>query len=247
MTTTVAIPAPELWNRIRIKGRLKLETPMTVGDGTTRPGEKNEDGTMSQVARIALTPDGKAMIPGSSLKGVLRAYLGNRGISKNVVDRLFGKPSLPKDASGQSPDSGRGGSLEFGFAYSKRCFTSEQLNDTIEQSVAIDRVTRTASDRQLFACETVPAGTEFDIELLGFQISATEIGAILFGLEGFNDTRIRSGSDPEPRTTMAVQPGSRLRHRACPTKRFSRGWGRVNPWRIIGKSRYRWMWLRCPI
>lgn len=188
MTVTPDKPAAK-WKRVRIRGILELKTPLTIGDGTTRPGEKNDAGETSQVARIARASDHKPMIPGPSLKGVLRAYLRDHGVASSLLDSLFGRRSAQKVSSQPSTDSGCGGCVEFGYSYSKLALSTSDLDRSVVQAVAIDRVTRTASDRQLFAFETVPATTRFDVELLGFQMSDEEVAALLFALEGFNDPR----------------------------------------------------------
>ena len=194
-TATAAITTP--WNRVRVTGTLTLMTPLTLGDGTTRPGEKNDKGETPQVARVARAPDGRALIPGSSLKGVLSSYLREHNVADGIRETMFGRFAKPRDdATGKSSDSGRGGCVEFGFSYSQTTFTAKGMDEAVEQSVAIDRVTRTAADRQLFAYETVPAGTTFDVELLGFQMTADDLAALLLALNGFSDATspVRLGS-----------------------------------------------------
>lgn len=68
-------------NRWRIQGKLKTQSPLHLGDGgsVTVPGvvAKTNDGTVKDVLvnSVAKDAQGRAYIPGSSLKGALRSYL----------------------------------------------------------------------------------------------------------------------------------------------------------------------------
>ena len=82
-------------NRWRIDGTLTTRTALHVGSGdtTTRndlvvPGQENDD---IQIAAVATGYDQRAYIPGKSLKGVLRAWLDQRGIEPERIEQ--GAPS----------------------------------------------------------------------------------------------------------------------------------------------------------
>ena len=176
------------WKRCRVTGTLTLTDPLCLGDGTSRVGSKNEDGDVSQVACVARSANGRAMIPGSSLKGVLSEYLRRHNVCKETRKRLFGLSSERKDdVTGKSPNSGQGGSVEFGFAYSDYVVPIDRVNERVEQAIAIDRVTRAVADRQLFAHDIVPVGTKFDVELIGHDLTDDDLAALVFALEGFRD------------------------------------------------------------
>ncbi|MCA9155732.1 MAG: hypothetical protein KDA38_13130 [Planctomycetales bacterium] len=169
---------------------------MALHDGDVlRSERKDEDGQYATIATVARAANGAAMIPGSSMKGAIRAWLERHEIDARLIEGVFGREAKPKRAGSHTTDQGQGGKFEFGFGYSPAGTT---LDD--EQSVAIDRVTRAASDRLLFARQVVPSGTVFEVEVLGFQVSEAELAALLVGFEAFNepandsDERVRLGS-----------------------------------------------------
>ena len=175
--------------RVRVHGQLRLESPLALHDGDVlRSERKDEDGQYAAIATVARAANGAAMIPGSSLKGALRAWLERHEIDARLVEGAFGREAKPKRAGAHTTDQGQGGKFEFGFSYSS---VDTTLDD--EQSVAIDRVTRAASDRLLFARQVVPSGTVFKVEVLGFQLSAAELAALLVGFEAFNKPADESG------------------------------------------------------
>lgn len=165
-------------SRVRITGKLTLRSPLALCDGRVEGGDAEGDGGVATVMRTA---DGCAVIPGSSLKGVLREYMRSCGAKPAVIDGLLGRESAEKGAAGRSADSGQGGKVEFGF-----CYSAPNIGLAEEQSVAIDRITRAAADRQLFARQVVPAGAVFDVELLGFGLGRDELAVLLEALRGFD-------------------------------------------------------------
>lgn len=190
MTDSTQDALLDAWLRVRIQGTLTLRTPLVLKNGAARAGHKLKDGTIPEVMEVLRTRDGRAAIPGSSLKGVLRSEierLGGAFASEAVLDVLFGRRSAEKADGEGAPDQGRGGSVEFGFALSKEKLVDP--DDAIEHVVAIDRVRHAAADRLLFATETIPTGTVFDVCLTGYGLSREHVTVLLSTLERFNDTR----------------------------------------------------------
>jgi len=125
-----------------VTGTLVLETPTHLGNG-------DADGLLDMP--LILDPlEGKALLTGTSIAGVLRAYL--REYSLLLAQQLFGQAS--GDDNVQSPlivDDALGSEPDF------------ELRD----GVAIDPATRTAEARKKFDIELLAAGTEF---LLSFEL-----------------------------------------------------------------------------
>ena len=132
---------------IRFSGRLVLESDLHVGNGDV-------DGNRAMFARDA---GGRPVIPGSTLKGALRACLDSK-----TADKLFG--TAKDDGTGSMgrvifyaaelrPDSVNPGDLPAGGD-----------GVAIATHVAIDRAHGGAEDRKLFQLEIVPAGASFDFD-----------------------------------------------------------------------------------
>ena len=87
-----------------IVGTLTTRSPLRIGDGGTCENRvpKPKDGKSIDVSTVFTDVDGQAYIPGSTIKGILRAALGGK-----TADRcLFGYQE--KDS-----DVGNGGEVEF--------------------------------------------------------------------------------------------------------------------------------------
>lgn len=56
----------------------------------------------------------------------------------------------------------------------------------VTQSVAINPMTGTAIDQKLYHFEVVPKGVQFQVTLVGQNLTDLELGMIMFALEGFN-------------------------------------------------------------
>ena len=165
---------------------LTCQTGLHIGAG------KSIDlvGSDQPVMRDAL---GRALIPGSSLRGVLRsgieALLGSLGLA------VF-KPSLPpddRDATGLSKKwadmtlvdrlFGRVAEKPGGFSYGSRLHISDATCDDdvafeLRDGVAISRESRTAAGGAKFDLEVVPAGTGFKGRIRFLNPLDYEVGLI---------------------------------------------------------------------
>jgi len=182
--------------RWRIRTTLRLVSPLHVGCGTITRRQQltsDEDGTPCDVQAIALTwdaaptPGGPATwrtrpcIPGTAIKGVLRAWAEAQFPSQaETIQQIFGKPVA-------GDDGGAGGLAEF--------LTAEQVlappsteyvpywdadrGTGVLSHVAIDRDTGAAEAKKLFYVEYVPAGAEFQVEVCAANLAESDIQFLL--------------------------------------------------------------------
>ncbi|MBM7844806.1 RAMP superfamily CRISPR-associated protein [Herpetosiphon giganteus] len=126
--------------RTLIHGRLELQAPTLISNGASD--------LPTDMALLRDLVEARALIPGSSIAGALRAYL------KNFADEraLFGDRLDSDDSTGDQ----------------SALLVSDAISTTIVLSmvrdgVQIDGTTRTASDGAKYDLELLPAGTCFDL------------------------------------------------------------------------------------
>ncbi|RLJ16846.1 hypothetical protein DJ031_15345 [bacterium endosymbiont of Escarpia laminata] len=181
------IPWP-FHQRWRISGCLIAESPLFIGSGNTshRDHLKNDD-ELVEIADCLRGANDWPALPATSLKGVLRAWLGRE--EEEQIKRLFGEDS-------KENNSGRGGEVEFLDAH----LTLPRNSDTplphwdqdkqtwVEIINSIDRERGVAAENHLAHRETVAAGSGFELEITGqFSQPQNDIPLLLAALEGFND------------------------------------------------------------
>lgn len=195
-------------SRWLIRGRLVLDAPLALrtGDAEERemPGA-DEDDVAPSVALVHRAFDGRPMIPGSSLKGVLRHWLaarlpGNDEDVRQALKALLGHGPEPVP---EKPDqeASTGGRAEVHDAIAAWAVTTGQRDEAppalpLRSSTAIDPDTRTAERRKLFHGEQVPKGATFCVEITGDNLDcqpdgkpdpkAGDVELLLAALEGFN-------------------------------------------------------------
>lgn len=213
--------APKFQNRWLIKGTFTTLSELHIGDGGTgcihdrkRPATNDEP----TVATVCVDHQGRAYIPGSSIKGPLRALVAtadqgtlDRRISRDW-EALFGSDD-PKAANAQ------GGKLEFWDAFHcggdgqdseaficdpqnkeqlstdlKRPWWDKDRKTCVAVSVSLDRRTRTARENLLYHIEYVPAGETFEFEISGDNLSEDEVVQLLALLDQFFDGKVRLGA-----------------------------------------------------
>ncbi len=177
----------------QVEGVLETVTPMHVGDGGTVPRSFTRGSTeireSSEVQTSAKTLDGRARIPGSSLKGVLKSgFPGNDA----RYQELFGREEQAEDGTPRFT----GGLAQFLDAYSESApdWDGETLGRT-----AIDGVSGAAKDHLLFFMQMVPPGTRFQVRIRGkvfekAQSWQTATALIDEGLQRFDTGAIRLGA-----------------------------------------------------
>lgn len=209
-------------NRYRITGTLTTLSPLRIGTGEERPMEfSSEDewnkfmekvGKIPNISTIITDHRCKPLIPGSSLRGVLRNWLLTvmEGIGTQwAVDRNYAE-LLEEDQTEQIQQAQNDFSyLELLFGtpvnagkvevWDATCCTGdlEAMNDRllgwdsrrltyVDTSVAIDPARGTAKNKLLYKADVVPPGVTFELNLVAQNLSDEELGLVLLALEGFN-------------------------------------------------------------
>ncbi|MEK6320454.1 MAG: RAMP superfamily CRISPR-associated protein [Acidobacteriota bacterium] len=214
-----------------IEGSLTTHTSLRIGNGDTTTREKlrqkDSEGRLAgeKIKISAFTTDaqGRAYLPGTSIKGRLRAWARANRIPK--FEDLFGSEMIEKsrhlNAGGEDAKSKEvGGKAEFWDAFAIEAPASLQLPywdasrlTAVTTAVSINRRTRTASEKRLFHQEYVPPGVGFNVTVSG-DFNDEELDDLLFVLEGFNQ--------PTRAVTLGASTGD--------------GWGRVR-WELTGIKR----------
>lgn len=184
-------------NRWMIVGRLTTTAPLHIGNGdvTERKDFTNEKSNEAiQINAIGTDHNGRPYIPGSSLKGNLRAFANQLKLS--TLEEIFGSPDPEVNTS-------VGGKAEFYDA----CVADNApvlphapphwdaaRRTGVSAGVTIDRITRTASDERLFHEEFVPPGISFEVKISGQDFSDAEITDLLWLLNSFNSGIAKLGA-----------------------------------------------------
>ncbi len=183
------MPFDKRWT---IEGELTTTTPLHIGNGGVIvrqiPEERVRKGKKAgeQVEISSVTTSGKGpYVPGSSLKGVMRAWARACHIAN--FTELFG-------VEDKGNSEGVGGKAEFWDAFTLRCdgmikpppYWCDCRLTGIATSVAINRRTKTASEKKLFHVEFVPPGVTFGVTVSG-DFTNDEVDDLLFLFEGFNN------------------------------------------------------------
>lgn len=199
-------------NRWIITGILTTESPLHLGGGdiTTRAGlveELERDKTREVQVKAVLTDhQGRACLPGSSLRGVLRerlaVLLGQTGVAKDQqaakVLKLFGKPEPQgADERARAHLAGHGGRLAVHDAlvtaepfipsadWHAPPFWDIRRRTGVASGVALNRRTRTAAAQKLYHYELVPPDVSFSLKFTGDNLDDDDIGHLLRALEEF--------------------------------------------------------------
>jgi CRISPR/Cas system CSM-associated protein Csm3 (group 7 of RAMP superfamily) len=165
---------PDLPKRLlpkwRIDGVLTTLGPLRVGDGRDKAGRLSRvpGSEENPVQTVFTRPDGRAYLPGSSLKGFLRGYIWPR-LQDPHRKAIFGYQTETGPGAGE----GLGGALTVWDAPAADLPTEVSEPDwsparatCVAPHVVIDRATGTARQKLLFHEEYVPAGVGFRVTLL---------------------------------------------------------------------------------
>lgn len=178
-------PFRQRWS---ITGRLMTMSPLHIGSGDTTTHEALNDGAGPvEIADCIRDHRGLPLIPATSLKGVLRAWLEGHG-EQERIKRLFGE-----DAN--KDDSGEGGEAEFhdaplGIARNGETplpHWQEERQTWVEILNSIDRERAAAAEHHLVHRAVVPAGVGFSLCITGMSSDPEgDLALLLAALEGFN-------------------------------------------------------------
>jgi CRISPR/Cas system CSM-associated protein Csm3 (group 7 of RAMP superfamily) len=183
-------------DRLEITGWLEVVTPLHIGSGHSSPDSRlpaNDQGAFPETRDLLVDGSGAPYIPGSSIKGVLKALVAGQA----GADKLFG--------SSHGDDDGHMGALTlYGATFASPATSStlpyfENRHATgIVARTAIDADTGTAKDNQLFHEKKVAAGARFAFKAcIDAQHEQTLLGPLLKSMhDGFSlgaDTGTGSG------------------------------------------------------
>lgn len=168
-----------------VEGCFVLETPLHLGDGGDEPRDDLGDAAVGQeevwIATLARAAGGKPYLPGSSLKGALRALAQRCGCDAGFMKRVFGT------RIGNATEAGL---VEFhaammvGVPKPGRLVHFEPTRCTaVLPHVAIERATGAAADQKLFHQAVVPPGTAFAVKLVANRLKTADIAQLLWLLE----------------------------------------------------------------
>ncbi len=202
--------APSFKNRWLIKGSLTTESELHVGDGGAGGlGCRNKaaEGDEADASTVCTDVEGKAFLPGSGIKGTLRALVSDaNGIIDGGWACLLGsdRPDDPDAVGGklefwdafhssgagtedEEPDSGQ----PYEAPDRKRPWWDNTRRTCVAVAVSLDRRTRTAEENLLYHLEYVPKDETFEIEISGDNLEPEEVAHLLWLLEQFNATAHR--------------------------------------------------------
>jgi CRISPR-associated protein Csm3 len=160
----------KLQGKFFIKGKIIAKTGLHIG------GSKSTLNIGEIDMNVIKTPDGKPYIPGSSLKGKLRSILAKIEGCQNIetdltyIKEIFGESgekakqktlAIFRDSIWVEPDNFCTWELEMDYTESK-------------WETAIDRIKGTAKHGSLRQIERVPAGSEFELNIVVDFLSPTE-------------------------------------------------------------------------
>ncbi len=183
-------------NRYRISGILTSRSEIHVGDGDTGefltrasalklPVPDDVVAADPEFATTATAFDNKPIVPGSSIKGILRQWLDRSGIDGKLTDRVFGTIAGGGIAVFHDA-SWTGGSHDIAAGF--RWYDPKRKTCLMPQ-VVIDPATRTAAEGLLYYTEFVPPGASFQLEIAGQDWTAEDRDLLLFALaRAFSDT-----------------------------------------------------------
>jgi CRISPR-associated protein Csm3 len=153
----------KLTGKVFITGRIKLETGMRIG------GSKSALDIGGIDLNVIKTATGVPYIPGSSLKGKLRSILAREEGSEDVsndsekLNQIFG--SIAKGKEQLSRLIVRDAYLDVNFKSQNFAEIELEYTET-KWETAINRKKGSAKDGSLRQLERVPAGAEFEFEMV---------------------------------------------------------------------------------
>ena len=200
--------------QVRLRGTLETTTALRVGAGRTYDLLGDDLPVVKDVL-------GRPVIPGSSLKGALRAYaerilrtlepLVQPGMVRLSCDPLI-EPCLTNDEVAAIKTEGNADErLRERSCWACRVFGAPWMASRVlvkdllvreeewlglfghRDGVSIDRDKGTAQEKRRYTFEVVPKGTPFDLEIVVDGATDAELGLLLLALEAFDTGAILLG------------------------------------------------------
>ena len=166
-----------------LKGKLVAKSPFMIGSGTGSSSDQD----------VLRDNNDRAFIPGSSLAGVCRHYLTEKGVKEDLIESMFGiKKRSCKDKNLQNK------SIESNIIFYDAFLTEKsKLYYRIRDSVRLYR--KIAVPKSKFDYEIVERGAEFSFRIELHEEAAAYDNAISDKLcdmliQGFQDSEIRLGA-----------------------------------------------------
>lgn len=162
--------------RLLVEGTLRLLSPLHVGTGFSLARDEGEG---ADTAEIACDASGRPVIPGTTLKGILRRTVawgetadGGNGdalaldLFGRIRDQAGGAPGLLVPYCASLIDPGpTGGRIDTGAGGRAR----NRPGTYVAARTAVDRASGTAADHSLFEQAVVARGARFKLRLAVFQ------------------------------------------------------------------------------
>ena len=221
-----SVPQP-FKNRWLIRGTFTTQSELHIGDGgeaciqiRTRLAKKNisDQDDESDASTVCVGHAGAAYLPGSSIKGPLRALVSVTDPATKET-RVHQKWEALLGADRPDGLDAAGGKLEFWDAFhsdgkgtTAEAFLAEPQNKNglladrnrpwwdpmrktcVAVSVSLDRRTRTAKENLLYHLEYVPANETFAFEISGDDLREPDIARLLLLLDQFNTGKAALGA-----------------------------------------------------
>lgn len=204
--------------RWRIRGRLTTLAPLHIGSGDTTEHDDlvdKETKKKNEIAAVARDHDGRPIIPGSALKGVLRSWAALDDPDHPAINRVFGNFDSSRAGLGEFfPTAAvRPTTTQLAAFESLPYWRADHLTGVLSH-VSIDRKWGVAADKKLFFEEFVPEGVTFEVTIEADRLDESDIRFLL--------TTLRHGTE---HPADPLQLGSNA----------ADGWGRVE-WAVECKS-----------
>jgi CRISPR-associated protein Csm3 len=188
----------KLEKRVIFNGTIDAATPLHIGSG-------KPEVEVGQVDMPVLTdPSGQPYIPGSSLKGRVRAEAERIARKEGInvckppdVRNMCGSTKAKVDdfcicckIFGSAGGISSASKVKFRDAY-----PVEKIEAMLERTgVAIDREKGTASRGALYTIQAVPAGVKFNLEIVAENLTEEELRLLLAALKSVEDSALGGSS-----------------------------------------------------
>jgi CRISPR/Cas system CSM-associated protein Csm3 (group 7 of RAMP superfamily) len=166
-------------DRYTIQGTLTTNAALHIGSGAYDLADTDQnDGSTTGVALVATDFEDAPIIPGASLKGVLRAWARQTNVAE--LDAIFGSLATAKGT--------KRGSATFHTAFANK--TLGQIKQERDTFHARDRHTKAVANQKLFTQNVLPVNSVFDIRIdieeVDAETAKKNVNALLNALEGFD-------------------------------------------------------------
>lgn len=188
----------KLEKRIIISGILEAVTPLHIGSG------KPETEVGGIEMPVLMDPSGQPYIPGSSLKGRVRAEAERIARQKGM--EVCRPPDVRKMCGSTKGDVnkfciccrifGTAGDISVASKVKFRdAYPLEQVKTLLRRTgIAIDRETGAVAKGALYTIQAVPAGTKFGLEIVAENLSDEELRLLKAALKSVEDSALGGSS-----------------------------------------------------